>query len=93
MKLSLNNWFPIIEEAEKEQIVSMIKETLIEQEPEVITYEVPSNRIRTQTETAKPVQQFCDAINPPTPIVIQQDSVAESEVYQNRLHIDPDSAN
>ena len=42
--------------AEKEHMVSMIKETLIEQEPEVMTYEVRLKKIRTKTQTAKPMQ-------------------------------------
>ena len=72
----------------------MIKKTLFEQEPDVITYEVPIKKIRTHhTETTKPVQQFRNAINPPKHRVIQQDSVADCAVYVNLLHIDPDPAN
>ena len=37
----------VAEEAEKEQMGSMIKDTLIEQEPEVIAYEAPVKRMRT----------------------------------------------
>ena len=62
----------VAEEAEKAQMVSVIKETLIEQEPEVISYEVPATKLRTQSETAKPVRQFRDAIYTPTQIVMYQ---------------------
>ena len=48
----------------------MSNEVLVEQEPEAISYEAPVTMIRTQTETAKPVQPFRDASNPPNPIVI-----------------------
>ena len=42
-----------------------------------------------KTETAKPVYQFCNAVNPPAQIVMCNNSVADFEVYENRLHIDP----
>ena len=51
---------------ETEPMVSTINETLIEQEPESITYSGPVKKVRTQTGTTKPVKRFRDAINPPT---------------------------
>ena len=86
-KILLLHAVVIEEAAKKEQIVSVVKETLIEQEPEVILHEVPVKKIRTQTETVKPVQQFSDNIDPPKPqnqIVFYNDSFADSGVYDKQ---------